>query len=110
MNAEDNEIPASRAGADVVVNPLNFAGLLLATTHGGQHIADYLADLASSEGRVRLIERDVKPEEIGKSLNEIYRWTRPPDHSRRNAVRLLAPAGRKLEPGDIIMEICPTCE
>ena len=35
VNAEDNEIPAKRAGADVVVNPLDFAGLLLATTHGG---------------------------------------------------------------------------
>ena len=71
MNAEDNEFPAKRAGADVVVNPLDFAGLLLATTHAGQHIADYLADLASREGRVRLIERDVQPEEVGKSLKEI---------------------------------------
>ena len=59
VNADDNEIPAKRAGADVVVNPLDFAGLLLATTHGGQHIADYLADLASRQGKVQLIERDV---------------------------------------------------
>jgi voltage-gated potassium channel len=50
------------------VNPLNFAGLLLATTRSGQHIADYLADLASMKGKVRLIERQVRPEEIGRSL------------------------------------------
>ena len=110
VNAEDNEIPAKRAGADVVVNPLDFAGLLLATTHGGQHIADYLADLASGEGRVQLIERDVKPEEVGKSLNEIS------DGLGLRIIRDGTPYGfwrpqvRKLETGDIIMEICPTCE
>ena len=110
VNAEDNEIPAKRAGADVVVNPLDFAGLLLATTHGGQHIADYLADLASREGRVQLIERDVKPDEVGKSLNEIS------DGLGLRIIRDGTPYGfwrpqvRKLEAGDIIMEICPTCE
>jgi voltage-gated potassium channel len=51
VNEKDNEAPARRAGADVVVNPLDFAGLLLATTRSGQHIADYLGDLASSTGR-----------------------------------------------------------
>jgi voltage-gated potassium channel len=110
VNAEDNEIPAKRAGADVVVNPLDFAGLLLATTHGGQHIADYLADLASREGRVQLIERDIKPEEVGKSLKEIS------DGLGLRIIRDGTPYGfwrpqvQKLEAGDIIMEICPTCE
>jgi len=110
VNAEDNEIPAKRAGADVVVNPMDFAGLLLATTHGGQHIADYLADLASREGRVQLIERDIKPEEVGKSLKEIS------DGLGLRIIRDGTPYGfwrpqvQKLEPGDVIMEICPTCE
>jgi voltage-gated potassium channel len=110
VNAEDNEIPARRAGADVVVNPLDFAGLLLATTHGGQHIADYLADLASGEGRVQLIERDVRPEEVGKSLKEIS------DGLGLRIIRDGTPYGfwrpqvQKLEAGDIIMEICPTCD
>ena len=110
VNAEDNEIPAKRAGADVVVNPLDFAGLLLATTHGGQHIADYLADLASREGRVQLIERDIKPEEVGQSLKEIS------DGLGLRIIRDGTPYGfwrpqvERLEAGDIIMEICPTCE
>ena len=110
VNAEDNEVPAKRAGADVVVNPLDFAGLLLATTHGGQHIADYLADLASREGRVQLIERDIKPEEVGKSLKEIS------DGLGLRIIRDGTPYGfwrpqvQRLEAGDIIMEICPTCE
>jgi len=110
VNAEDNEIPAKRAGADVVVNPLDFAGLLLATTHGGQHIADYLADLASREGRVQLIERDVKPEEVGKSLKEISVGLGLRIIRDGTPYGFWRPQVQKLEPGDIIMEICPTCE
>lgn len=71
VNEQDNETPARRAGANVVVNPLTFAGLLLATSHGSQHIADYLVDLASQQGKVQLVERPVQPDEVGKSLDQI---------------------------------------
>lgn len=110
VNEEDNVAPARRAGANVVVNPLDFAGLLLATTHSGQHIADYLADLASREGRVQLVERDVKPEEVGRALKDVS------DGLGLRIIRDGKPYGfwrpqvKKLEMGDIIMEICPTCE
>jgi voltage-gated potassium channel len=109
VNEEDNEAPARRAGADVVVNPLDFAGLLLATTHGGQHIADYLADLASMKGKVRLIERDVRPEEVGKPLKDVS------DGLGLRIIRDGTPYGfwrpqvQSLQAGDIVMEICPTC-
>ena len=108
INAEDNEVPAKRAGADVVVNPLDFAGLLLATTHRGQHVADYLADLASRHGKVQLIERDVRPEEIGTSLKDI---------SDGLGVRIIRdgqpygfwrPQVAHLEQGDIVMAISPS--
>jgi voltage-gated potassium channel len=108
VNAEDNVIPAKRAGADVVVNPLDFAGLLLATTHGGQHIADYLADLASRQGKVQLVERDVRPEEVGKALKDVS------DGLGLRIIREGTPFGfwrrqvEALKPGDIIMEIVPT--
>ena len=108
VNAEDNEVPAKRAGADVVVNPLDFAGLLLATTHGGQHIADYLADLASGEGRVQLIERDVRPEEVGRSLKDISDGLGLRIIRDGTAYGFWRPQVEKLEPGDIIMEITPT--
>ena len=108
VNAEDNEVPAKRAGADVVVNPLDFAGLLLATTHGGQHIADYLADLASRQGKVRLIEREVRPEEIGTSLKDLT------DGLGVRIIRDGQPYGfwrpqvARLEQGDIVMAISPS--
>ena len=108
VNAEDNEVPAKRAGADVVVNPLDFAGLLLATTHGGQHIADYLADLASRGGRVQLIERDVRPEEIGKPLKDLTEGLGVRIIRDGKPYGFWRPQVAKLEPGDIVMAIQAT--
>jgi voltage-gated potassium channel len=108
VNQQDNEAPARRAGADVIVNPLDFAGLLLATSHAGQHIPEYLSDLVTTKGKVQLIEREVRPDEIGKALK---------DSPQARALRIIRngtaygfwrPQVQKLEPGDIIMEIQPT--
>ncbi|WP_394269502.1 potassium channel family protein [Qipengyuania sp.] len=71
VRAEDNESLARQAGANNVINPVRFTGLLLAGSAKGEHIADYLADLASVSGRVQLIERPVKPSEIGKSIDQL---------------------------------------
>lgn len=108
VNQQDNEIPAKRAGADVVVNPLDFAGLLLATTHAGHHIADYLADLATMGGRVRLVERDVRQDEIGTSLKDLAEGLGLRIIRDGTAYGFWRPQVQKLEPGDIIMEIVPT--
>jgi voltage-gated potassium channel len=108
VNQQDNEIPARRAGADVVVNPLNFAGLLLATTHAGHHIADYLADLATIGGRVRLVEREVAPEEIGTALNDLKGELGLRIIRDGTPYGFWRPQVQKLEPGDIIMAIIPT--
>ena len=108
VNQQDNEVPARRAGADVVVNPLNFAGLLLATTHAGHHIADYLADLATMGGRVRLVERDVRPDEIGKPLKDLTEGLGLRIIRDGTPYGFWRPQVDKLEAGDTIMEIVPT--
>ena len=110
VNEKDNEAPARRAGADVVVNPLDFAGLLLATTHGGQHIADYLADLASRQGKVQLIERDVRPEEIGTALKDISDGLGVRIIREGKPYGFWRPQVADLQAGDIIMEIRPTVD
>jgi voltage-gated potassium channel len=107
VRAEDNELPARQAGATTVINPVSFAGLLLAGTVHGQTIADYLADLASANGRVRLAEREVKPDECGRSLAElstglgvrVYRDGRPIGFWEEGAKALCT--------GDRIVEIVP---
>jgi voltage-gated potassium channel len=107
---EDNELLARQAGATTVINPVSFAGLLLASSTQGSHIADYLADLASSSGRVQLCERTVRAEEQGKPLSAIarglgvrlYRDGRPFGFWEAEAATLM--------PGDVIVEILPTAE
>ncbi len=59
VRAQDNELLARQAGANNVINPVHFTGLLLAGSAEGQHISEYLADLASVSGRVQLVERPV---------------------------------------------------
>ena len=105
---EDNELLARQAGATTVINPVSFAGLLLAGSTDGAHISDYLADLASTHGRVQLAERVVTPEECGKPLSAIarglgvrvYREGRPYGFWEEEAKSLMA--------GDCIVEIVPT--
>ena len=110
VNQQDNEVPARLAGADVVVNPFDFAGLLLATTHSGHHIADYLADLATVGGRVRLIERDVGTDEVGKALKDLTEGLGLRIIRDGTAYGFWRPQAQDLEAGDIIMEIIPTVD
>jgi voltage-gated potassium channel len=101
----DNEDIARQAGADTVINPVSFAGLLLASSLQGPTRAEYLADLVTTEGRVVLRERVVMPEEVGASAEDICTG---------QAVRLIRngkPHGphdhsfKKVFPGDRILEI-----
>ncbi|PZQ63121.1 MAG: potassium transporter TrkA [Sphingomonas taxi] len=69
IRSDDNETLARQAGATTVINPASFAGLMLAGSCHGPHIADYLADLANADGRVVLAERRVRPDEIGRPLS-----------------------------------------
>lgn len=71
IRESDNEDIAKQAGADTVINPVSFSGLLLASSLEGPHRADYIADLATSEGRVMLRERVVGPEEAGRAPQQI---------------------------------------
>lgn len=102
---EDNELPARAAGATTVVNPVSFAGLLLASSCKGPHLSDYLMDLASFHGEVELSERPVRPDEVGRPLAaiqtglgvRIYRDGAPYGHK--------APETAALQAGDQIVEI-----
>ena len=105
IRESDNEDIARQAGADTVINPVSFTGLLLASSLEGPYRADYLSDLATSAGRVELRERVIAPDEVGRSLQEICSG---------QAVRLIRdgkphapsdPAFQRLRPGDRILEI-----
>ena len=108
VRAADNELLARQAGADNVINPVRFTGLLLAGSARGAHIADYLGDLASVTGRVQLVEREVRQDEIGKSLSEACAGGRGLRIYRNgNACGFWEQEAECLQAGDIIVEIQP---
>ena len=109
VRADDNELLARQAGANNVINPVRFTGLLLAGSVKGAHIAEYLADLASVGGRVQLVERVVSPEECGRPIDDlksggqglrVYRAGR--------AIGFWEDECQRLQPGDVLVEIVPT--
>ncbi|WP_369025891.1 TrkA family potassium uptake protein [Qipengyuania sp. RANM35] len=109
VRADDNESLARQAGANNVINPVRFTGLLLAGSAKGEHIADYLADLASVSGRVQLIERKVLPEECGCSISQLSSGGRGLRVYRDGkALGFWEDACQNLQAGDIIVEIVPT--
>lgn len=107
IRSEDNEAIAQQAGADTVINPASFAGLLLAGSTHGAHLAEYLADLAATNGRVALHERSVADDEIGKSLAEIGTGLGHCIHRGNQVFGFWEPEARRLEPGDLIVEVVP---
>lgn len=113
IRTQDNELLARQAGANNVINPVSFTGLLLAGSAQGAHVADYMADLAAIGGKVQLRERPVSGEEIGGSLDRlasggrglrIYRGGKPYGFWEAET--------DKLQAGDTIIEVinCETCE
>jgi voltage-gated potassium channel len=109
VRADDNESLARQAGANNVINPVRFTGLLLAGSATGEHIADYLADLASVSGRVQLVERKVLPEECGRSIAELASGGRGLRVYRAGkAIGFWEEPCKTLQPGDTIVEIVPT--
>ncbi|MGB7419865.1 MAG: potassium channel family protein [Erythrobacter sp.] len=109
VRADDNELLARQAGANNVINPVRFTGLLLAGSAKGAHIADYLADLASVTGRVQLVERVVEEDECGCAITELKTGGRGLRIYRNGrAIGYWEEECQNLQPGDVIVEIVPT--
>ena len=109
VRASDNESLARQAGANNVINPVHFTGLLLAGSVRGAHIADYLADLASVAGRVQLVERPVTAEECGCNIFDLKTGGRGLRIYRDGkALGFWEDECKNLREGDIVVEIVPT--
>lgn len=108
VKAEDNELPARAAGATTVINPVSFAGLLLASSCRSQHIADYMMDLASIDGPVVLSERSVSAEEVGRPLSAIATGIGLRLYRDGQAFGFFTPQAEALHAGDTIVEVVRT--
>lgn len=107
VRACDNEDLAQQAGATTVINPASFAGLLLAGSCQGSHIADYLSDLAATGGAVRLHEREVAATEIGRPLSSVTPGLGVRIYRDNRIIGFDEAEARALAPGDKIVEILP---
>ncbi|MFY7836926.1 MAG: potassium channel family protein [Novosphingobium sp.] len=108
VRAVDNEVLARQAGASTVINPVRFTGLLMAGSAHGTHVADYITDLASIEGRVQLVERKVTPDEVGKPLSALASGRGLRIYRAGAAIGFWEAGAAELKAGDVIVEITPT--
>lgn len=107
IRSQDNEAIAHQAGANTVINPASFAGLLLAGSTHGAHTADYMADLAASGGRVALREREVAASEVGRPLASIATGLGHRIYRGQSIFGFWEPQAACLEAGDQIVEVVP---
>ncbi|MBO9622902.1 MAG: potassium channel family protein [Sphingomonas sp.] len=108
VKAEDNEFPARAAGATTVINPVSFAGLLLASACNGTHLSDYLMDLASVRGKVALSERPARADEVGKPLAATTKGLGVLIYRDGASYSFGEAEAQALREGDVIVEILPT--
>jgi len=107
IRSEDNEALAQQAGATTVINPASFAGLLLAGSTHGPHIADYMADLAAADGQVALHERPVAADEVGRPLAQIGTGLGVRIYRGDRSFGFWEIEAGRLEAGDSILEVVP---
>jgi voltage-gated potassium channel len=63
---EENEKLVKQSGADVTLQSTRLGGMLLANAIDGPAVLDYVCDLASASGNLRLFQRPPHPHEIGR--------------------------------------------
>jgi voltage-gated potassium channel len=107
IRSEDNEAIAHQAGASTVINPASFAGLLLAGSTQGAHIAEYMADLAAAGGQVALRERTVTADEVGKPLAQIGTGLGHRIYRGERSFGFWELEAGRLETDDVIVEVVP---
>lgn len=108
IRSEDNEALATQAGADTVINPASFAGLLLAGSTTGPHLAEYMMDLAGLHGAVSLHERSVTADELHRPLSAITTGLGLRVYRGGRRYGFWQPEAQSLEPGDKIIEVVPS--
>jgi voltage-gated potassium channel len=69
---EENVKLFKQGGADAILSPATFGGYILAAAVDQGHMVQYLDDLLTTRGNVALVERTVRPDEVGKSPADLH--------------------------------------
>jgi voltage-gated potassium channel len=104
---EENIKIIRQAGANAIVAPSIVGGHLMADSVQSSHVADYINDLMCSDGRVRLIERTARADEIGRPLRELGPNLAVRLHRGQEDIGFWEGAKAIVEAGDHVLEIEP---
>jgi voltage-gated potassium channel len=69
---EENVKLFKQGGADAILSPATFGGYILAAAVDQGHMVQYLDDLLTTGGSIALVERTVRPDEIGKFPADLH--------------------------------------
>lgn len=68
---EENVRLLRQGGADAIVSPATFGGYILAAAVEHGHMVHYVNDLLTAGGNIRLVERPVRADEVGKRPEQL---------------------------------------
>ena len=103
---EPENIKLVRAGgADEVVSPPRFGGFLMADAVGAHGTVDFVSELLSYRGNYQLVERDVRPGEVGRMAREVEGTVVVEVHRGGHRLFCWQDNALRLEPGDRVLAI-----
>ena len=100
---DENARLIARGGAHVIINPAKAGGALMAAATRQSHVVATLQDILSVGGELRLNERIVTPEEVGKYPRELTGLAVVRVY--RGEKRLELSSFPKLEAGDLLVYV-----
>lgn len=92
-------------GADVVVSPPRFGGVLMADAVESRTTVDFVSELLSYRGSFQLVEREARPQEIGRTPFEIPDVLVVEVRRGNRRIGLWHEKGLRIEPGDRLLSI-----
>jgi voltage-gated potassium channel len=110
IQEEENADLARHAGADSIVLPAKLGGVLLADSVSGRYLAECVADLIATSGRVNLVERRANPQEIGKAMREVADGLVLRLYRNHEPIGFWEGERAIIQDGDLLLMVVPTIE
>jgi voltage-gated potassium channel len=107
VDEEENIKLIRHAGADAIVAPSMVGGYLMADSIHSSHISEYIDDLMRMDGHVRMQERVVREDEIGRAMRELGPGLAVSLHRRGERVGFWEGANAVVQRGDVVLMIEP---
>lgn len=104
---EENVSLIRQAGADTTVSPSLVSGHLMADSLSSSLLTDYVNDLVSAKGRVKLVERLPQPAEIGQHMRDLKPGLVVRLHRNGQTIGFWELERSRIAPGDVLIEIVP---